>query len=328
LVPGRLRHAARLGRADPPSHTRMTPEELAERTRRAAQAAVDAATELGLHVEKATVLHDVFSVVVHLEPEPVVARIPVVLTAGTAPEQQAARQQRELDVVTWLDGQGVPVVRPSPLVPRNPVRQNGFPMTFWELADLADDHEPYRGVDISWSAELHARLAGYPDPLPFLAPFNHGLPDMLATLEDVDLLQPAEVDRARTEDKTLRSIVSDRSAFEAAFPGVEVQAIQGDGPSHNVIRTKTGIRFSDFEDVTRGPVEWDLALMGGEATAEYNRAARERGLRATDPEIQRLMDSARRLQFVGCLTLIPQLPVLAEGLAELLEDWRATPLTI
>ncbi|PRC52950.1 phosphotransferase, partial [Mycobacterium sp. ITM-2017-0098] len=51
----------------------MTPDELAERTRRAAEAAVAAGRELGLRVERAKVLHDVFSVVVHLEPEPVVA---------------------------------------------------------------------------------------------------------------------------------------------------------------------------------------------------------------------------------------------------------------
>jgi Phosphotransferase enzyme family len=303
----------------------MTPDARADRTRRAAQAAADAANELGLQVERATVLHDVFSVVVHLEPEPVVARIPVVLTAGTAPEQQAARQQRELDVVAWLDQQGVPVVPPSPRVPRAPVRRDGFPMTFWELADVAEDHEPYRGVEIPWSAELHARLAGYPDPLPFLAPFNHGLPAMLATLDDVDILARGEADRARAEYDSLRSALSGRAAFEAAFPGVGVQPIQGDGPSHNVIRTKSGIRFSDFEDVTCGPVEWDLAMMGPEATAGYDTAARERGLRVTDPEVQRVMDSARRLQFVGCLTLIPQLPVLADGLAEVLEEWRATP---
>ena len=135
-------------------------------------------------------------------------------------------------------------------------------MTFWELADVTDDHEPYRGVDISWSAELHAGLAGYQEPLAFLAPFNHGLPEMLATLGEVDILQPAEVERARAEYAALRPILADRAAFEAAFPGVGAQAIQGDGPSHNVIRTKSGIRFSDFEDVTSGPVEWDLTLMG------------------------------------------------------------------
>ncbi|PRC46919.1 phosphotransferase, partial [Mycobacterium sp. ITM-2017-0098] len=259
-------------------------------TRRAAEAAVAAGRELGLRVERAKVLHDVFSVVVHLEPEPVVARIPVVLTASRFPERQAARQQRELDVVAWLDRHGVPVVAPAPGVPRSPVRRDGFPMTFWELADVADDHEPYRGVDVSYSAELHAHLSGYPDELPFLAPFNDGLPDMLDELDGAPILTTADVDRARTEFESLQPILADRSAFESAFPGVPVQSIQGDAPSHNVIRTRSGIKFSDFEDVTCGPVEWDLAMSGPDVIAQYDAAARVRGLRTTGHEVQRVMD--------------------------------------
>lgn len=303
----------------------MTPEELAARTRSAVDAAVRAGRDLGLNVDHGAVLHDVFSVVVHLRPEPVVARIPVVLTGSTQPALQTARQQRELDVVSWLDAQGVPVVRPSPLVPRVPVRRDGFSMTFWELADVADDHQPYQGVEMSYSAELHRALAGYPGELPFLAPFNDGLPDMLARLHTVDVLTPTEIDRARSDFEKLRQVLADRAAFESAFPGIPVQPLQGDGPSHNVIRTTSGIRFADFEDVTCGPVEWDLALLGPDAVAEYEHAARERGLRCTDPTVRRLMDHARRLQFVGCLTLVPQLPVLADGLADVLADWRSTP---
>jgi hypothetical protein len=41
-----------------------------------------------------------------------------------------------------------------------------------------------------------------------------------------------------------------------------------------------------------------------------------------------MMDCARRLQFVACLTLVPQLPLLADGLQEPLADWRATPLVL
>jgi hypothetical protein len=306
----------------------MTSAELADRTRRATDAAVAVATDLGLRVQRPVVLHDMFSVVVHLAPEPVVARVPVVITGATAPDAQAARQQRELDVLAWLDQRGVPVVAPSPSVPRKPFRRDGFPMTFWELADVAEDHQPYRGVDIAYSAELHAALSDYPAPLPFLTPFNYGLPEMMAMLDDVDILQPHEIDRARAEYAALQTMLADRSAFEAAFPGVGVQPIQGDGPSHNVIRTKDGIRFSDFEDVTMGPVEWDLALLGPEAVAEYDDAARQRGLRVTNPDVCRVMDAARRLQFVGCLTLIPRLPLLADVLMEIVHQWRDVPLEV
>lgn len=299
-----------------------SPDQLADRTHRAAAAALAAGRALGLDADRATVLHDVFSVVVHLEPAPVVARVPVVLPPGYTLELEWARQQRELDVVAWLDAQGVPVVPPSPLVPRSPVRHGGFPMTFWELADVAADHQPYSGVEIAKSAELHAGLAGYRAPLPFLAPFNEAAPGMFAGLEESDLLGAADIDRARAEYADLGPVLSDPGAFAARHPGATVQAVQGDGPSHNVIRTTSGIQFSDFEDICIGPVEWDLAMLGPEACAEYDAAAVALGLRATDPRVQQLMDTARSLQFISCATLVPQLPILAGGLAEVIEAWR------
>ncbi len=303
----------------------VSADQLADRTQRAAQAALDAGRALGLAAERATVLHDVFSVVVHLEPTPVVARIQVVLPPGYSPELQAARQQRELDVVNWLDARGVPVVPPSPLVPRVPVRRDGFGMTFWELADLAPDHQAYSGVAIAKSAELHAGLAGYPTSLPFLVPFTETGPALFAALEPSELLTANDIDRARAQFAELSAVLGDAAAFAARHPGVIVQPLQGDGPSHNVIRTTTGIRFADFEDVCAGPVEWDLAMLGPEATAEYDDAAAALGLRRTDPHVQRLMDSARTLQFVGCAVLAPQLPVLVEGLSTVIADWRKQP---
>jgi hypothetical protein len=196
-------------------------------------------------------------------------------------------------------------------------------MTFWELADVADDHTPYSAVAIAKSAELHAGLAGYPAALPFLAPFNEAAPGMFAALEASELLSTADIDRARAEYVWLRAVLADASAFAVHHPDATLQAVQGDGPSHNVIRTTGGIRFSDFEDVSLGPVEWDLAMLGPEATAEYDDAAVALGLRATDPQVQHLMDTARSLQFISCVTLIPQLPILADGLAQVIGAWRA-----
>ncbi|MGW7639242.1 hypothetical protein [Streptomyces decoyicus] len=45
----------------------------------------------------ATVLQDVFSVVVHLAPSPVVVRVPTVLPSYADLDIQAARQRVELD---------------------------------------------------------------------------------------------------------------------------------------------------------------------------------------------------------------------------------------
>ncbi|WP_224242494.1 aminoglycoside phosphotransferase family protein [Hyalangium gracile] len=305
----------------------LGPDALAARTRAATSAAVNTARELGLDVREPRVLHDVFSVVVHLAPAPVVARVPVVQPPGISPTAQEVRQRRELEVVAWLDARGVPVVPPSSQVPRAPVRRDGFSMTFWQLADVAPDHSPYAPSDIALSAELHAALAPYPGDLAFLAPFSGTVPACLAYLDaHPGLLAPSDLERAHAEWKLLAPVLESREAFSARFPTATIQPIQGDAPSHNVIRTVTGIRFSDFEDVTLGPVEWDLAMIGPEATAAYDAAAKRLGRPTLHPEVQRVMDAARTLQFVACSALVPQLPLLADGLAPALEKWRTAPL--
>src|SRR3954468_4693838 len=109
----------------------LTSDELATRSQRALAAAAAAGRELGLTVDNPTIVHDAFSVVVHLAPSPVVVRVPVVLPDGFELSMQTPRQTRELAAVAWLADRGQPVVRPSPLVPRKPVVADGFSMTFW-----------------------------------------------------------------------------------------------------------------------------------------------------------------------------------------------------
>src|SRR5690606_17757266 len=106
-------------------------------------------------------------------PSPVVVRVPIVMPPALRDSGLAVRQRRELDVVAWLAERGFPVVAPSPLVPRSPVQRDGYSMTFWELADVSEDHVPYAPVDSSRVVDLHVALGEYPtDDLPFLAPVN------------------------------------------------------------------------------------------------------------------------------------------------------------
>lgn len=303
----------------------LTPEEVAARTQVATEAAFNAATDLGLRVEETRVLHDAFSLVVHLDPSPVVARIPLVLPPGTTPEQQTLRQRRELDVADWLVREGVPATRPSRLVPLEPVREDDFSMTFWELVDVHDEHTPYVGGDYALCAALHAALAAYPGVLPFLAPFNEGLPPLMEGLEGSPLISDEDLDRAYAQWRALAPVLASAPAFRERFPSVDVQPIQGDAPSHNVIRSRSGWVFGDFEDVCLGPVEWDLAGHGPEAVAAYDAAAGPLGMRTVDPDLQRVMDAARHLQMVGALALVPQLPMLEQALAPMVAAWREAP---
>ncbi|GAA2713676.1 MULTISPECIES: aminoglycoside phosphotransferase family protein [Streptomyces] len=302
---------------------------LSKRAERAVALATAAGERLGLRAEQPRVLHDVFNVLVHLAPHPVVVRVPS-LTLATAGEQ-AVKQRHELAVTGWLADTGAPVVRPSPLVPREPVECEGRSLTFWEfvteepLADGADLAELFvrQAAD---AAALHRLLAGYPGAgeLPVLSPLVPAIGTALARLrtQDGHGLTEAELQRAEREYAVLEVLVRDLTAH---FPGAHVQTLHGDSPAYNMLRTTGGPLYSDFEDVTRGPVEWDLTLAGPQAIEVYERA----GGRPVDRALLDVMEGARLLQVVGALALVPQMPEMGPMMVPAIDLWRSrAPLTL
>lgn len=305
----------------------MTADQLAARTSRAFDAAVTAGRDLGLTVTDATVLHDVFSVVVHLAPSPVVVRVPTVLPSYADLDTQVARQRAELDVVTWLAQQGTPVIPPSPLVPLEPVWRDGFSMTFWQFVELDKGVEPDFVRNSGLVADLHAALREYPGDLAFLSAAEpEFVTEGFAFLEGRhDLIEPADLDRARREWEVLEPLVSSRAAFEAEFPGIDFQPIHGDVPAVNMVATSDGELYADFELITLGPVEWDVAALGPDGEAAYNSAAKRRGLRQLDERVVRFVNGVGMSRTVACLALVPQLPMLAEAVKPAVDQWRTTP---
>ncbi|MEU5980431.1 aminoglycoside phosphotransferase family protein [Streptomyces sp. NPDC047315] len=305
----------------------LTPQQLADRTAAALGAAVSAGRDLGLSVADARVLHDVFSVVVHLAPAPVVVRIPVVLPSYADPDFQARRQRTELAVTRWLHDNGCPVIPPSPLVPQEPVVRDGFSMTFWQYVEEDRGREPDYVANAESTADLHAALRAYPGELEFLAAAEpRFVTDGLAALDGLPgLVSAADLDRARREWEVLEPLVSSRAAFEEAFPGVDLQPIHGDSPPANIFPGVNGDLYADFELVTLGPVEWDLAALGPEHHGAYDRGARRHGARPLNEDALNFVNAVGMLRAVSCFALAPQLPVLPEYLQPAVEHWRTLP---
>ncbi|CAL9522438.1 hypothetical protein SUDANB171_03847 [Streptomyces sp. enrichment culture] len=310
-----------------PITTHLTARQLADRTTAATEAAVAAGRALGLTVTEPTVLHDVFSVVVHLAPSPVVARIPTVLPRPDDLDALARRQRDELDVTQWLAGQGVPVLAPSPLVPREPVQHGGFSMTFWAYVEEDRTKEPDYAANAESVPALHAALRSYPGRLEFLSSAEPWfVTEGLARLEgQPDLIGADDLERARREWRVLEPLVRSRAAFEARFPGIGLQPVHGDCPPANIFSGADGDRYADFEMITLGPVEWDLAALGPELEAAYDRGARENGMRSLDGDVLRFVNAVGMLRVIATLTLVPQLPQLTEYLMPAVEQWRSTP---
>jgi thiamine kinase-like enzyme len=119
--------------------------------------------------------------------------------------------------------------------------------------------------------------------------------------------------------------VRSRTAFEARFPGVGLQPIHGDSPPANIFSGVKGDLYADFELVTLGPVEWDLAALGPEHNAAYNRGARRNGTRPLNEEVLGFVNALGMLRVVATLTLVPQLPELMDYLKPAVDHWQTMP---
>lgn len=293
----------------------------------AVAAAVAASRDLGLRIDDPTVLYEAFSVVVHLRPAPVVARIPLVLPESLQDEAIGDRRRRqELDVSAWLHRGGHPAVPPSPLVPAEPVRRDGYAITFWEFVE----RDPDAGYDFAGgtvaTAAMHAALAEYPGELTWLTSLL-AVPAGIAGLQPVaGVFEADDVRRARAEWALLEPVLRGPDEFLAAFPETTIQPVHGDAPAYNVIPTTGGLRWADFEDVGLGPVELDMAGFGPELYEVYDTAAAELGRPGLDRRVLAVMEAARRLQIFICLPLIDRLPVLRDGIREEAAGWRELPL--
>jgi Ser/Thr protein kinase RdoA (MazF antagonist) len=199
-------------------------------------------------VDEPSVLADLFSLMVHLRPAPVVARVATSMPKLRTPIEDWLRL--ELDVTSFLAAAGAPVVAPSPELPPGPHRADGFAVTFWTYLDADPERTPTTADCVAMLVDLHAVLRTYPGELPLLC--SNDVPRGIELLEEAgDFLSTAEVELLRRSAERL-------APFIAAPPG-DLQPLHGDAHPGNIVATRDGLVWIDFEDVCRGPVEWDLA---------------------------------------------------------------------
>jgi Ser/Thr protein kinase RdoA (MazF antagonist) len=254
-----------------------------ERSWRAVAAAVALARENGLRVEEPAVLNDLFSLMVHLRPAPVVARVATLMPRLRAPI--ADWLDLEIAVTTFLSDRGAPVVAPSRELPAGPHERDGFAISFWTYVEPDPDRTPTAADCSAMLPDLHDALRSYPGELPALC--ANDIPRGLEMLDrDATGLSGTDVDLLRVSAERLRPL------WEA--PGDEAQPLHGDAHPGNLISTRDGgLLWIDFEDVCLGPVEWDLAtIMDPGAVAAHHRP---------DPEVLARCTELRALQVALCL---------------------------
>jgi Ser/Thr protein kinase RdoA (MazF antagonist) len=257
------------------------------------------------------VLSDSSNVLVHLAPAPVVAR--VATTLALIRPDPAAALAREVSVAGWLAGRGAPVVAPSDELPPGPHSEGGFDLTFWRLVEPLAGVVPELGAVARGLADLHRELRDYPGDLPYLRPAFAEVESGLDFVAATGRFAPEELEPLRAAHARL---VPELESWPS-----RIQSLHGDAHPGNVLITSAGMLWSDFEDVCRGPVHWDLACLT--RASVWADDALELYDDAPPPEELAPFLEARNLQGTMWLAVMAErFPERREEAARRLRGWR------
>jgi hypothetical protein len=232
--------------------------------RGALTAAVAVARAHGLRCDDAVVLRDQLNVLVHLKPAPVVARV-----AGTiaAVRPGSTWQRRELAITTHLANAGAPVVAPSDELPPGPHEHDGRVISFFELAEVIDG-----------PADPVAAGEGLRFCHEALRDFDGSLP-VLGGVTEAEALLTKLAAEERLDGVTAHGLLDRILALHATLGSLRapIRPLHGDAHLNNVLNTRNGPLWNDWEDTCLGPLGWDAACLkltrGGGERAEAALAA-------------------------------------------------------
>ncbi|MEU8360170.1 aminoglycoside phosphotransferase family protein [Nonomuraea sp. NPDC048882] len=220
---------------------------------RAMIAARSTASSLGLAADDAIVLHDSNKVTLRLLPCDVLARV------APGADDQVARF--EIEVARRLAASGSPVAALEPRVEPRVYERDGFVITLWTY------YEPVGSGDVPPAdvaaalGRLHAGMRGMEIPAQH---FTDRAKEAQRLVADRDRSPALPDDDRRLLAGTLRDLR--RSITERGAPE---QFLHGEPHPGNVLSTKDGLLFIDFETCCRGPVEFDLAHQPEEIAEHY-----------------------------------------------------------
>jgi hypothetical protein len=229
-------------------------------TNRAIAASLATASNHGISVDDPKTLADAYSVRVHLQPAPIVARVSTLTSILRYPIESWLL--REIEVSEFLAASCVPVVPPSDLLPSSVHSHDGLFMTFWQyvprVSDVISDSETVGKM----LAELHAVLKEYPGELPLLAPPFNDIPRGIERLQQVGNI-------LSDEDLRVLRETYDTSIGQFKNLSVSLQALHGDAHAYNLIPTAKGLLWNDFEDTCMGSIGWDLVNLDDAGRKAY-----------------------------------------------------------
>jgi aminoglycoside phosphotransferase (APT) family kinase protein len=219
---------------------------------RAMAAAMSTASSLDLAVDDAIVLHDSNKLTVRLLPCDTLARVAPVA-------HQVA--QFEVELAQRLAESRCPVVALEPRVDPRVYERDGFDVTLWTYYEPATPREVSPADYASALERLHAGMRKLDIRAPHFTDRVEQAQQLVANRDRTPALADTDRQLLGGTLRSLRRVIGDRNAAE--------QLLHGEPHPGNVLTTKNGLLFIDFETCCRGPVEFDLAHAPEEVSEHY-----------------------------------------------------------
>ena len=219
---------------------------------RAVTAAMSIASALGLAVNDAVVLQNSNKLAVRLLPCDVLARV--------APMAQQVAEL-EVEIAQRLSETESPVAALEPRAEPRAYERDGFVVTLWTY------YEPVTLGEVSPTGyanaleRLHAGMRKLDVATPHFTDRVTEAQQLVARRDQTPALAEADRELLSSTLRDLRRTIADR--------GVAEQLLHGEPHPGNVLSTKSGLLFIDFETCCRGPVEFDLAHVPEDVSERY-----------------------------------------------------------
>lgn len=219
----------------------------------AIRAAVATATALGLRSDDAVVLHNSNRLALHLRPCNVLARVAQV-------EHQEV-DAFELEVASRLAETNSPIALPDPRVEAQVYLRDGFAITLWTYyepvsPDVVAPAEYARAL-----VQLHAGMRQVTVGAPH---FTDRVAEAQSLVDD-----RSQTPELRDADRALLSNTLRTVTRSMSHRGAAEQLLHGEPHPGNLLRTKHGLLFADWETCCRGPVEFDVAHVPEDVSTHY-----------------------------------------------------------
>lgn len=226
-----------------------------ERQEKAIRAAVAVADRLGMTSVTPVILKDSNHTNIHLVPFPVVARV----AAPRVGQGASTALSAELSVAEHLARADAPIVAPTIDIPPGPHLEANETMTLWQFVAHRPAEESDGSVAAEGLREIHSALGSYLGRLPS---FELALDACRRLLQ-----QETGLPALARPDKHFLLAEHDRLRRLLAAAVMAPLAIHGDPHLGNALMTPRGPRWTDWESVCLGPLEWDLACLPETALA-------------------------------------------------------------